>query len=110
MTKVNYKGMTVAQMKRAEAAHTALFEATTKVDGFFIADLRTAFGKVHNDGDWKAPVDTIITVYMLAEWEAEGITVEMIDAGITFFQGCVAKVKPGPTSDCIHIVSPGYVC
>lgn len=108
--KIDYTGMNMDQIKRAEAAHTALFEATTKVDGFFIADLRVAFDKVAHPDGWKLPIHVDVSDRALGAWEAEGITVEMIDAGITYFQGCVATIKHGPASNYIRIVSPGYVC
>jgi len=110
MEKSKYAGMTADQMRRAVVAEQEAFEATTWSDGYLIADLRKAFEKVQNEANWKNPVDTIIPMAKLAEWEKEGITLEAIENGITHFQGCVAKVKGIQSLNAIHIKSPGYIC
>ncbi len=106
-----YDGMTMDEMKEAMETERRDFEANTYNDGFTIATLRASFDKVHDLESWKNRVDTIISNRALELWEArDGITVESIEAGITFFQGCVAKVNLDMAIDGIHITSAGYVC
>ena len=104
-----YQGMTKEQMDRAIKAEQEAFEATTWSDGFLVADLRKAFEKVQME-NWKDPVDAVVSMVMLNEWEKEGVTLEAIEAGITFFQGSVAKVKGMQNLCAVHITSPGYIC
>jgi len=104
-----YAGMTANQMKRAIEAEQAAFEAITRSDGFLIADLRIAFDRVCDRENWKNPVNTILGNDLLKRWEAEeGISLDMIEEAITFFQGSVAKVNHNVSF--AHITSPGYVC
>ena len=106
-----YVGMTADQMKRAIEAEEKAFEATTWSDGYLIADLRKSFEKVENQEHWKNPVNFLVGSKVLEKWEKEeGITLEAIEEGITFYQGCVAKVKGLQALNAIHITSPGYIC
>jgi len=104
-----YKGMNAKQIKRAVEAEQAAFEATTRSDGFLIADLRIAFERVCDRENWKNPVNTILGNSVLKRWEEEeGISLDMIEEAITFFQGSVAKVNHNVSF--AHITSPGYMC
>jgi len=104
-----YVGMTADQMKRAIEAEEKAFEATTWSDGYLIADLRKAFEKVENQEHWKNPVNFLVGSKVLEKWEKEeGITLDMIDTSITYFQGCVAKINHNVSY--VYIKSPGYVC
>jgi len=100
-----YAGMTADQMRRAVQAEQDAFEATTWSDGFLVADLRKAFELVQDRENWKNPVNFLVGNSVL---DKMGLTVDMIEEAIVYFQGCVPKINHNVNF--VHIKSSGYVC
>jgi len=106
--KSKYAGMNDSQIRRAADAERAAFEATTRSDGYLIADLRKAFDRVCDRSHWKNPVNFLVGNTVLKQWEKEdGITLDMIEESIVFFQGVVPKVNQN--INFAHIKSQGYI-
>lgn len=101
--KVNYAGMTHAQMDRAIKAERALFEATTKSGDYYIADLREIFDRAYEgeEHNWKMANKINVT-----GWDKDHR--EMLLEAIVFYHGRPGKVIT--TGGKVFIQAQGYAC
>lgn len=82
-----------------EAASHKLWEETTREGKFLVSELRAAFEKVADKGNWKNPVKAVIATK----------NAEITEAAIIFFTGSVPVFLPHRKSKTTCIVSAfGY--